>query len=80
MKLVDTKSQDNKYSLFYRSSRVFRMKNGWYFEDAEGAPFGPFDTKDKTMQAVRIYRDVKQRGIRVPFDRVSEIVSGNKSR
>ncbi|WP_144392162.1 DUF6316 family protein [Pleionea sediminis] len=74
MELVDSKHKDNKYSLFYRSSRVFRVKNGWYFEDANGDPFGPFDSKDKTMQAVRIYRDVKQRGVRVPFDRVTKVL------
>ena len=73
MKLVDTSLNKPQYNLFYRSSRVFRVDREWFFEDENGKPFGPFDSKDKTMKAVRIYRDVKQRGVQLPFDKVTEL-------
>ena len=71
---LDPLDSDKKYNLFYRSSRVFRQNDEWYFEDDAGKPFGPFDSKSKTMQAVRIYKDVKKNGIRLPFETVKKII------
>jgi hypothetical protein len=74
MKLVDSKPQEAQYNLFYRSSRVFRTAGQWYFEDENGKPFGPFDSKDQTMKAVRIYRDVRQRGVDLSIDRIRRVL------
>ncbi|NVJ60179.1 MAG: hypothetical protein HWE27_07315 [Gammaproteobacteria bacterium] len=74
MKKLDQLNSESQYNLFYRSSRVFRQNDEWYFEDEAGEPFGPFDSKSKTMQAVRIYKDVKRNGISLPFESVRKIM------
>jgi hypothetical protein len=74
MKLVESKPSEVQYNLFYRSSRVFKTAGQWFFEDENGKPFGPFDSKDQTMKAVRIYRDVKQRGVDLSIDRIRKVL------
>ncbi|MEE4245427.1 MAG: DUF6316 family protein [Kangiellaceae bacterium] len=75
MKLVESTPRKKKeYNLFYRSSKVFMVEGEWFFEDEKGEPFGPFESKDQTMQAVRIYRDVKLRGVQYPLNKIKEVL------
>ncbi|WP_253039083.1 DUF6316 family protein [Pleionea sp. CnH1-48] len=62
------------YNIFYRSNKVFCKNNEWFFEDDEGEPFGPFDSKDKTLKAIRIYQDVKSNGVQLNVDKIRKIM------
>ncbi|WMS85691.1 DUF6316 family protein [Pleionea litopenaei] len=74
MKTLDSLKNEHQYSIFYRSSRVYKTQDQWFFESAEGDAFGPFDSKDTTMRAVRIYKDVKQQGINLPFAKIQKVI------
>ncbi|NVJ50976.1 MAG: hypothetical protein HWE13_09220 [Gammaproteobacteria bacterium] len=74
MKTIDSLKKEHQYALFYRSSRVYRNQNEWFFESCDGDSFGPFNNKEDTMRAVRIYNDVKRGGVNVAFRTIQKVI------
>ncbi len=62
------------YAIYYRSNKVFCRRSQWYFEDDNGEAFGPFDDKQQTLKAVRIYRDIRQKGVQLPMEKLQKVL------
>ncbi len=75
MNLHSIYNTNQAYSIFYRSRKVFCKRDEWYFEDDEGSPFGPFDTKEKVLKAVRIYQDVKLNDVQLSDGSMKRVIA-----
>ena len=74
MGIRSVRSEGRPYNIFYRSRKVFRKNADWFFEDEAGKAFGPFDSKEKTLKAVRIYQDAKNGNLSFNFNAIKQVI------
>ena len=52
------RSEDTGTKTFFRSERMIKEGNQWYFTTREGDIHGPFDTRDQASKMLQEYIDI----------------------
>ncbi|MEM9620154.1 MAG: DUF6316 family protein [Pseudomonadota bacterium] len=63
--------EGEKYRVWYRGDRIFRMNGQWYFHTREGMDVGPFSCQfDAEMEAGLLINKLRQ----TPQERVCQVI------
>ena len=54
--------QGEQGGTYFRTERIFRIDNVWYFSTREGCNIGPYNTRDATEKGLKCFLDCMTSG------------------